>query len=50
MVGLDSRIASKFRDILKYDLMAILNVDELFANWLANNLHHLTDMSAVLLD
>ena len=26
------------------------NVDELFANWLANNLHHLTDMSAVLLD
>ena len=49
MVGLDSKVAVKFRDFLKDYLMAILNLDELFANWLANNLHHLTDTSAVLL-
>ena len=50
MVGLDSKVAGKFRDFLKDYLMAIVKIDELFANWLTNNLHHLTDTSAVLLD
>ena len=49
MVGLESKIATKFRDYLKDCLRAILNVDELFADWLANNMHHLTDTSAELL-
>lgn len=31
-------------------LIAILNIDELFAGWLSNNLHHLTDTSAELFD
>ena len=50
MVGLASDKASKFRDFLKKYLMAILNVDELFAGWLSSNLHHLTDTSAELID
>jgi hypothetical protein len=28
----------------------ILDIDELFAGWLSNNLHHLTSTSAELLD
>ena len=50
MVGLDSKTAAKFREYLNDYLRAIFNVDELFANWLANNMHHLTDTSAELLE
>ena len=50
MVGLPSKDAAKFRDHLKRCFKVILKLNDLFADWLASNLHHLNDTSAGLLE
>jgi len=50
MEGLTKQKTTEFRDYLKDYFKAMLKINEIFATWLSQNLNHLNDTSAALLE
>ena len=48
--ALPASMRARFREQLKRALATFLKLDEVFASWLAENLHYLNDTSVELLD